>query len=67
MADDFDWRFSLKTGDLIDVVDNMGRWHLCTIMGCKKTPQINTNKIINKYPYTEVIVAFRVFNENGDK
>ena len=67
MAVDFDWRFGLKTGDLVDVVDNLGKWHLSTIVGLSKNPQKTNNKIWLKYPIMKVVVGFRVFNENGDK
>ena len=32
MAVDFDWRFTLKTGDLIDVADANGVWYLSTVL-----------------------------------
>ena len=65
MALDFDWRFSLKTGDLIDVVEFDGRWHLCTILECHKFPEKSAHP--QKYPFTKLLVGFRVFNENGNK
>ena len=48
----FDWRLGLKKGDLVDAIDTANVWYNSTVISVDKD---------------ELIIAYRVYNENGEK
>ncbi len=37
-TDDFNWRYDLKKGDLIDCIDTEGTWYRSTILDVRESP-----------------------------
>jgi len=60
-TDDFDWRYTLKTGDNIDCMDNEKEWYKCVILGTR----LGQNPDGDAVP--EILVAFRTYDEEGSK
>jgi hypothetical protein len=58
---DFEWRLSLKTGDLIDCSDIPGVWYNSTILNSRVTVEKDGVEV------PEVYVGYRVYKEDGDK
>jgi hypothetical protein len=63
-TEDFDWRLSLKKGDLVDVLDSSnaryGVWYTCTILETRAN-------YYSEEEFLEVEVGYRVYDEKGDK
>ncbi len=38
-TDDFEWRYSIKTGDLLDALDSEAIWYKSTVLDMKSQPQ----------------------------
>ena len=48
-ATDFDWRFKIKKGDLVDVCDTAHVWYTCTVIDVSKSDEEeDENKAIHK-------------------
>lgn len=61
-TDQYDWRFDLKEGDMIDCVDTEGVWYRSTVLQTKLT-EVNDEDIPNAPPIKEVLVAYRYYSE----
>ncbi len=60
-TDDFDWRYDIKDGDLIDCMDSEKEWYKSTVLTTRYTQNPNGDFI------KEVYVGFRTFDEEGSK
>ena len=58
---DFDWRENLKEGDIVDCYDTANVWYRSTIL--KKITKETSLGNVKKH----VMVAFRIYVENGPK
>lgn len=38
---DFEWRYSLKVGDMVDCIDSVGTWYRSTVLKVKEAPQVS--------------------------
>lgn len=56
MCLDFDWRMSLKEGDLVDCCDGYGAWHSGTVVQVKTK---ENGKVVK--------IGFKIFDPTGDK
>jgi hypothetical protein len=60
-TDDFDWRYTLKAGDLLDCMDSEREWYKCTILETRLSQNPDGEAV------PEVHVAFRTYDEEGSK
>lgn len=56
-SQNFDWRMSLKAGDLVDCQDHYGGWYSSTIL---EILEKDNNKKIAK-------ITFKIYDEKGNK
>lgn len=77
-TDDYQWRYELKEGDLIDCMDTEGTWYRSTILETRETQLVVNNPKYtpndsNELPqinqtFKEVYVAYRFYcEEEGHK
>ena len=60
-TDDFEWRFNLKEGDLVNAMDKEKCWYKSTILRTRQTANPE-GEIIH-----EVFIGYRTFDEQGNK
>lgn len=53
---DFDWRESLKQGDIIDALDTDKKWYRATVLAVKSENSIKS-----------VYIGYRIYDPKGDK
>jgi len=58
---DFDWRLSIKKGDVIDVCDTSHVWYNATVL------QEREFTIDEDKPIKEIYIGYRTYDENGDR
>ena len=58
---DYDWRMSIKVGDIIDVCDTSNIWYNSTVL------DVSIQKTSEDTEIKQVFVGYRVYCENGDK
>ena len=60
-TDDWDWKYDIKAGDLIDCIDHEKDWYKSTILEHRMTKNQDGNEV------PELYVAFRTYDEEGSK
>ena len=60
-AEDFDWRYDLEVGSLIDCMDDEKDWYKSTVMAIRSTCNADGDEV------PEIYVGFRTFDEEGSK
>ena len=58
---DFDWRYEIKIGDLLDVMDDEKDWYKSTVI----EDRISKNK--DEEDFREILVAYRTYDPEGSK
>ena len=73
-CNDFDWRLSLKTGDLIDACDTSHIWYNATILNTRETALEDGSTVkelfIGIFPsYLSLYrcIGYRIYHEDGDR
>lgn len=59
---DFDWRLSLKVGDICDVSDSQNVWYHSTVLKVKDEQDPISSEMIHM-----IFIGYRVYNEKGEK
>jgi len=60
-TDDYDWRFTLEKGNIIDALDDEKDWYKSTILDTRMVKNVEGTEI------KEIYVGFRTYEEEGSK
>ena len=58
---DYDWRMSIKTGDIIDACDTSNAWYNATVL------DVSTQEMEEGHKFKQALIGYRVYNDHGDK
>jgi hypothetical protein len=58
---DFDWRMTIKAGDLVDACDTSHIWYNATVLNDREV-QIDNNRTVK-----EIFIGYRIYTPQGEK
>jgi hypothetical protein len=62
-TNDFEWRYKLQNGDLVDCLDSEGTWYVSTVLEIRET-KVGDGK---EAPIKEVYIGYRYYDPEGHK